>query len=269
MFAKPITKTAAQLNIENLYHYQPFDPTSARDCDRLADILINHRVYCSDPACFNDPWDCQPHFDRQTYKAKLLSSMMSNRPRIPKEDRNTGRYLEQNELEELVDRYFMRDLVNSTFWFWSGRVYCLSPSPSHPLMWSHYTNKHNGLCLQFSVKDSKFQHAIKVDYRKSYPSLDVFDIHHRELAYRVKSDVWRYEQEFRLLCSTDNDALLFMEDTQHLSIEPHALTSIIVGCQADFSKVSTFIKDHAPNLKVTKAVRIPDRYDLEVEEIPS
>src|SRR5579863_7289840 len=60
----PSVQFAAQLNFIHLYHYQDFDLDSSDDhAGRLLDILQNHRIYCSSPADFNDPWDCKPFFD--------------------------------------------------------------------------------------------------------------------------------------------------------------------------------------------------------------
>ncbi len=48
---------AGPAGLTSLYHYEDFQ------LDRLADILRNHRIYCSNPADFNDPWDCKPYFN--------------------------------------------------------------------------------------------------------------------------------------------------------------------------------------------------------------
>jgi len=57
-------QVAGQLGLKSLYHYQDFNLTSSDDhVEQLADILKNHRIWCSDPSTFNDPWDCKPYFD--------------------------------------------------------------------------------------------------------------------------------------------------------------------------------------------------------------
>ena len=53
------TKTAAEQRIQSLYHYQTFD-----DPARLARILADGTVYCSNPKGFNDPWDSRPYFSK-------------------------------------------------------------------------------------------------------------------------------------------------------------------------------------------------------------
>ena len=54
------TKTAAEQRIRSLYHYQAFD-----DLGRLARILTDGAIYCSNPKDFNDPWDCRPCFSKK------------------------------------------------------------------------------------------------------------------------------------------------------------------------------------------------------------
>src|SRR5215472_11992557 len=55
---------AGQIGLSSLYHYQDFNLDSSDDhLERLTDILKNHRIWCSNPANFNDPWDCKPYFD--------------------------------------------------------------------------------------------------------------------------------------------------------------------------------------------------------------
>jgi hypothetical protein len=61
MLDKINIETAGQLRIKSLYHYQPF--RNDQDKKRLADILANKTIYCSNPADFNDPWDCRTYYD--------------------------------------------------------------------------------------------------------------------------------------------------------------------------------------------------------------
>jgi hypothetical protein len=57
----------------------------------------------------------------------------------------------------------------------------------------------------------------------------------------IKSDVWAYEQEFRLICPrfTDVKQHPLIMDGNYLLIGPRDLKSIIVGCQANNESVPT------------------------------
>jgi hypothetical protein len=91
----------------------------------------------------------------------------------------------------------------------------------------------------------------------------------------VKSDVWRYEQEYRVICPTSVDAtdikdsLLILEDG-FLDIGPNALEAVIIGCQMSDEAVSLIrrlIREHSPNVKMRQAVRAAHDYRLQLEDI--
>ena len=75
------------------------------------------------------------------------------------------------------------------------RVYCLSTKADSTLMWSHYTNDHQGICLEFACDNIVFGSAIQIQYSREYPLLD-FAIDGQDplgmLPLFVKSDVWSY-----------------------------------------------------------------------------
>ncbi len=57
----------------------------------------------------------------------------------------------------------------------------------------------------------------------------------------TKSDVWSYEQEYRLICPrfTDVKESPFIMDGNYLPIGPDDLKSIIIGCQATDENIAT------------------------------
>jgi hypothetical protein len=87
-------------------------------------------------------------------------------------------------------------------------IFCASTSPVSTLMWSHYADSHKGVCIGFRIKPAKtetkytYLHVAYKDYIKSVPydfntpAENVFP-----LVYwmHVKSKVWEYEQEIRII----------------------------------------------------------------------
>jgi len=70
-----------------------------------------------------------------------------------------------------------------------------------PLMWSHYAEKHAGICLGFEVPDDML---LKVRYRKDRFKLDgKSSLTKRDIEnlLTVKFSEWRYERERRILSS--------------------------------------------------------------------
>jgi len=261
-------RSAGQAGIKSLYHYQDFQPGPL--ADRLADILENHRVYCSSPADFNDPWDCKPYFDPALLddpanQAATVESLIAAQQGGPKGDK-VDELLRTNLalLKNAVHR-FSEDLAKFIPERWG--VYCLSPDPCLTLMWSHYSRNHRGICLEFGVDGSKFVGAQRVRYQKEYPALLIHDPLQMLL---IKSDVWAYEQEFRLICPrfTDVKELPTILDGNHLSIARDDLKSIIVGCQASddtVGAIKALVEEHAPGVAVRQARRALNKYRLVIE----
>ena len=50
------------------------------------------------------------------------------------------------------------------------RIYCLTPHNDSILMWSHYSNNHTVICLEFTTGNTLFQGAMKVEYLERYPT---------------------------------------------------------------------------------------------------
>jgi len=265
---------AGQAGLTSLYHYQDFQPDL--HTDRVTDILQNHRIYCSNPADFNDPWDCKPYFDPTLLddpvnRSATAESLIATHIPGPN-DEMIIQQLRTNPtfLKEMIHRFSEH---NAEFITTRWGVYCLSPDPCLTLMWSHYSCNHRGICLEFAVNSSKFACAQKVHYQKEYPAL----LPHEEESYLkmllIKSDDWAYEQEFRLICPrfTDIKQNPLIMNGDHLSIDPRDLKSIIVGCQAKNESIQAIRGlvekyAHGHHMAVRYARRAPNKYRLVIED---
>lgn len=83
---------------------------------------------------------------------------------------------------------------------------CMSQDWQHPLLWSHYADKHRGLCLGFDVSlDINFK---PVEYTYERPTLrkigktSLSDVNEDDLVrfILIKFDAWKYESEWRCFC---------------------------------------------------------------------
>jgi hypothetical protein len=76
---------------------------------------------------------------------------------------------------------------------------CLSATWNNILMWSHYADRHRGMCLAFDVKNSD-QTFTKVKYSKTIQATPTFNGLTPEKMLSLlstKSDDWKYECEWR------------------------------------------------------------------------
>lgn len=164
-------------------------------------IIANSTLKFTKPSEFNDPFDCD-----------IGSLQFDN---IGKLDQHV--YDDYNELKEkfpsltfdiFLEAYepAINKKINST------RVCCFSANENigNILMWSHYANKHKGVCLQFDnnfgkkfidLDDSEELSEGKVNYhfngKLNYLEQNKKDGHAWVFVNKAKE--WKYEQEYRFM----------------------------------------------------------------------
>jgi len=270
-------RTARGIGITQLYPYEKFNP------DYLADVLINKRVHCSDPANLNDPWDCRPWFDSAALDDPKVAQdfiewLFSFRPvgQVSAEEvraaaqaiRSDPRYRRQ-----ILERW-STDFIKMIPGRWG--IYCLTPVPDSTLMWPHYASNHRGICLEFGLEHPVFGSALEVDYVSSYPRWSPHSLT-QFASYEVlltKSYDWRHEREFRIIGLSDRvprpvgqlEGHPLMVKDGFLSIPPGSLKAVIAGCEADHAGIKDVVMDTDPTVKIRRAVRSPAKYQLEIEE---
>jgi hypothetical protein len=83
-------------------------------------------------------------------------------------------------------------------------VLCLTETCIDPVMYYHYCQNHNGVCLRFTVQEgSYFSHAEPVTYDDKYPVVEFFDSSNLERQFETiflrKYSGWSYEKEWRVI----------------------------------------------------------------------
>jgi hypothetical protein len=262
--------TAAQRRIERLYHWQRFDAA------RLETILKENAIYCSKPSDFNDPWDCRPFFN-----TNLLTDPTELQKHIDwavRICRRAGRMSETDIArmqDQLRDPAVIEPLVRKCTTETQQaimeryRVYCLCPDVRNPLMWAHYADSHRGICLEFNVRNEVICCALGVQYFSEFPMTRQHsdDLAENLLPLLAKSDVWKYENEYRLIAqdaanATRHETLLVTEG--FLKLPDGALRAIIVGCQGPYDAVRDLVHKCKTDLPVLCARKVDNRYALEI-----
>ena len=111
---------------------------------------------------------------------------------------------------------------------------CFSKSWSNPLLWSHYGNKHNGICLGFDIPEKKF---VNVTYQ-----IDRLELEDETLTEETvmrflstKYNGWSYEEEVRVMTTlserTPQDQNYYADFGDELR-----LSEVIVGALGDVSR---------------------------------
>jgi len=262
--------TAAQHRLEQLFHWQRFD------ADRLERILTNNTVYCSRPSDFNDPWDCRPYFnagqlDDPTEMQKHIDWAVricrrDGRMSEPDIARMQVQLRDRNIAAELIGRITVetqRAVLNRY------RVYCLGPDVGNQLMWAHYADSHRGICLEFNVMNDVICCALEVQYFAEFPMTRPYsgDLAENLLPLLAKSDVWKYEREYRLVAQDAANATahetLFAVDG-FLKLPEGALQAIIVGCEGDYAAVRDVVRKCRSEISLKRATKVDNRYALEI-----
>ncbi len=199
--------------------------------DHLRDTLIHNTIGFSKPASFNDPFEIAH---------KFMSSV-------------SDETYEQN-------REFLQN----------AEISCFSRTSIEPLMWSHYAEKHQGVCYIFDELElvtfglcSSFN---DVTYSNHFPS--IYDSFQRELnkVIYTKSLNWAYEKEYRII----------LKPGQEKKFKKSSLRGIILGYRAsiDYEKhildiVKEANKNRKDKIKVYYANLSTHKYEMFITEKPT
>ncbi|MDR3681235.1 MAG: DUF2971 domain-containing protein [Flavipsychrobacter sp.] len=186
--------------------------------------IVNNELHFTSPQDFNDPRDSK-------FKLKVSAEIdgvinfynslnLSSEEKAKKISRY---YLDNKEFFNDIETEFNTRLKKET------GVTCFSERNDNALMWSHYADKHTGICLMFEwEKHASFFMGYKVQYKNTIPEVyysgnGLFETGNIIL---TKLAHWSYEQEVRSVIKLDNG-------TNHLAaFDPKALKGIIYGERA-------------------------------------
>jgi hypothetical protein len=234
-------------------------------------------IYFSNPASFNDPWDCKPWFSFPADAAKREQLIQwfdrvarKTEPHHDKEKRaQKTEELRQNpdKLKLVVQQ--CSEAINADLGK-RYRVCCLTTKPACPLMWAHYGDRHHGICLEFDVWQQDLCSAIKVQYRETYPMFPLDD--GTDISpYYTKSAEWAYEDEYRLIAQERDFAFDFdtlITENGFYRGPKSAIKSVIIGALAsahDRVAIEKLVDRIAPDVAVRHAKVLPDRYQLAID----
>ena len=113
----------------------------------------------------------------------------------------------------------------------SNGLLCFSKNWKNPVMWSHYADKHRGICLGFDMPQVP---PTKVEYvKKRLPKPAVFDETFMKRLLFTKFNHWKYEEEYRAYLSLEDviEGLYYASFSDSL-----VLRQVIVGDQSKLTR---------------------------------
>ncbi|MBK6989466.1 MAG: DUF2971 domain-containing protein [Bacteroidetes bacterium] len=234
----------------------------------LFENLINRTFYFSSPKNFNDPFDC---------KAPMIFGVGTTEKRMGEYyDFIAGRWkhlvfnLERNEFLKnwKVNPAIFEERLCSEVQKRADEefgILCLTTVPDSIKMWSHYADKHRGICVELDANEHLFSNAYywKVNYpeHNHYQNFIEHDVDFTSsLMGQVltKAKIWEDEQEFRVVL---NNAGLHEFNTRYVK-------KIIFGVNTPFEESETIQalveKLHYPNLEFYKAEKSKSEFKLNI-----
>lgn len=262
---KRLFKFPKDSRVKYLYRYRSM---KSRE---LCEIFTNRKIYLPSPITFNDPFDCRPKlivYEGGQERWLYLKQMAQER--FPLADKNTlNERIKEADLKLRSDQGYAqrayKDYINKF------GIYCLSRMSNDILMWSHYTDGHKGICLQFDTtkdKDMKlFGQAIRITYGKQYPIVNIMNFDNPKEYYNAfltKSNHWKYENEWRILKDSEEGG-----SGKH-DFQAELLTGVILGAlisPEDRKEIRDWVSNYPTKINLYQAKINRTKYQLDIEPI--
>lgn len=205
-------------------------------------ILSKSDLKFNNPSKFNDPFDCNDLLIRIdldfSRKKELLKEMVYKG--FTNLDRE-GKRKKLNEFKFHPEK--LRELVIKQISFEKEKIgiCCFSKVNDDILLWSHYADKHKGVCINFKfipvyVKLCAFYPVNYVEKIEQISSSELMtDVMFHWLL--TKSKKWEYEQEIRSIA---------MEYKGFINFDKQTVQEIIFGCNTskdDINEITKILKE--------------------------
>lgn len=164
------------------------------------EAIIKQGLWCHTPRHMNDPFESLIQLNREFSSSQLeiFREVCRSNP--------TGQ-----KWSELSDQHLITFFNHGRKFILKRYAFCaFSEKYDDILMWSHYTDSHKGFVVGFDLSNlAEKYHLTKVTYDNKLPDLDTklfaeFMCKNTESVkdfirdYSIKSDIWKYEREWRL-----------------------------------------------------------------------
>lgn len=175
-----------------LYKYYSLNPYSKR-------VITDQEIFLSSFISLNDPFEIAIKYTFDCDHQKKHQYFLKNVPTYSMfPPQNQKSYIEDFERNYSNSNGYLLQMLRDSFG--DAGVFCLSESPSDILMWSHYSGKHRGFCVEFDTDlDPLFRDLFQVQYFPTFKEIVYYDGLTVKDALDKKFDVWGYEREWRVV----------------------------------------------------------------------
>ena len=238
---------------QRIYHYSGCKTA-------VENIILQHTLKFSDPLKFNDPFDCSEKILKVSYDRGLIDSTLKDL----KYNRNQRRKLKTSEIQ-VQQNANMREEREKY------KICCFSRKSDNVLMWSHYSEKHSGICCGFEFPlDNKIFTVAPVRYANSIDKIEGKTELYKVIMYwlTTKSHIWEYEDEYRAILNSKSPHSEF----EIVLYDSTFLKEIIFGCNlktTEIKKILTKLKSNKVDLKnieLRRAQLDPETFNLKIND---
>lgn len=206
---------------EIIYKYVDFDIGFEK-------IIQERTLKFSNPKDFNDPFDCNE---------KLLNINL-DKDWSQKYLTEAGQHFTRETRRELLKKSKKSNIYHDVLKDKKKefKVCCFSEKSDEILMWSHYANKHSGLCIGFDLEFLGDGYVIyPVTYIDKIEPIDGLTDTTKVFYYwlTAKSARWDYEQELRMISKNMPDILPF---------EANVIKEVKFGCNVKETNIKKVVK---------------------------
>jgi hypothetical protein len=261
-----------------LYKYRSIN----QNTDRL---LKYNELYFSHPDEFNDPFDCKVDYFHKGTRDKWVDFFCQFDKMHPvKASNHVKDCLKNGTLKQRKEGIVLKKRIK----FDEGnflRACCFSETEKSVLMWSHYTQKHEGICLSFKSYyagdyylplDSEYALPFnKVNYFDDRPkAVNLLDMSNTPEIKRIISDFfvtkfthWQYENEYRLL-----ETMNSLGGKSTVNFQKDALQGIIFGLRVkpdDAQHIKDIVDEYYKGIavKMYRTEKVKGEYAIAIKEI--
>ncbi len=245
-------------------------------------IITHGEIYFTSAASFNDPFDCS---------IPIQYTLMSKEEML-KYFKNTNGYSNQ-EIESLIASLIksgeeninniQREHNKDQIEYIRNKlgIFSVSEINNNILMWSHYSDSHEGFCVEFdAIKLGKYfsyfseKNDFQIErhpaiYRESFPNLiSEYDNNPIIKQLTTKASDWEYEKEVRYIIRNKRDMDLNNVDRLHF-LENGIITRIILGCQMELKykiEIAKILRSKYQQIDLLQAKKCENSFELKFEK---
>ncbi len=247
-------------------------------------ILLHNEIYLASPKDFNDPFDCRIPInfqvlsdeEKEKFKVEIVIQQIQKNPGAGDILASKLNDLDErmNDIEKFQEGYeeFYFNQIDTNY-----GIFSLSKTFKGILLWSHYSNNHQGFCVGF--REEKLRESCSfiartgiVSYETNFPRIkpkvrETFEekLTRIHVQTTTKSKDWEYEEEYRLIKVFERKPQSFERCFQ---LPNEVFSEVILGIDiSPKNKEEIIYVCKIKNIPVYQAKKVPFKFEIDRELI--